>query len=132
MFCCFFSLPFVASVSAGLRKSFISSSLLLLGRPTGLIRCNPYHGSISLVPGTLWLAIPAAIDLVFMPAFLRQPAPETSSPTIFYKRNAPTSHADMVLSPTFSTFFHDTPSFPLPVSTAHLTAGFLLLPVGVC
>ena len=50
----------------------------------------------------------------------------------FTRENAPTSRADMVLSPLSSTFFHDTLSFQLPVSTAHLTAALLLLPAGAC
>ena len=34
-----------------------------------LIRCNLSHGSISLAPSILWLAIPAATDLVCPPTF---------------------------------------------------------------
>ena len=39
--------------------------------------CNPCHGSISLAPSILWLAIPAATDPVFLLAFLLRPALET-------------------------------------------------------
>ena len=49
----------------------------------------------------------------------------------FTGENSPTSHADMVLSPSCSTFFTDTPSFPPPLSTARLSAAFLLLPASV-
>ena len=40
--------------------------------------CNQCHCSILLAPNTLWLAVPAATDLVFLLTLLRQPRLETS------------------------------------------------------
>ena len=57
---------------------------------------------------------------------------EASSPSVFHRRNVPTSHADVVLFPSFSRFFTDTPSFPQPASTSHLSVVLLLLPADNC
>ena len=42
----------------------------------------------------------------------------------FLGESIPTSDEHMVLCPSFSTFFHDTPSSPQPVSTAHFSVVF--------
>ena len=60
---------------------------------------KPFY-SISLVPNILWLVIPAATDLVFLPAPL--PA-ETSSPSIFHQRKC--SHVPRRYG-SFSMIFH--------------------------
>ena len=72
------------------------------------------------------------LSFVFLPAFLRQPALGTSFLCFFLVESIPTSHADMVLSPSFSTFFHDTLSFPPPLSTARLVSGISFLPASMC
>ena len=82
---------------------------------SSLVHCNLCHGSIALPPRSLWLAIPAATDLVFLPAFVRQPTAETSLPLIFHKRNVPTSHADIYGS--FPIIVHILPRYACSASS---------------
>ena len=61
------------------------------------------HCSISLAPSTFWLAIPAATDPVFLPAFLLQLALGTSLLYLFLGKSIPTFLARVVF------FFHHLP-----------------------
>ena len=71
------------------------------------ISCSQCHCSISLAPSTLWLAIPAATDPVFLLAFLFQPPLETFLLLLFLGKNILTFLVCIVLFSSFSTAFHD-------------------------
>ena len=63
----------------------------------------------TFVPSTLWLAIPAATDPVFLLAFLLQPPLETSFTLALSWQNIFTFLVRIVLFPSLSTAFHDAP-----------------------
>ena len=95
-------------------------SLHLPGRrslSSSFFPCKPCHGSISLAPSILWLAIPAATDLVFCLLF-------------FFSL---LSKEEVFPNPTYTWFSsHHSPNpstvrfSPQPVSTAHLSVFFSL------
>ena len=70
---------------------------------------------------SVWLAIPAATDLVFLADFLRQRALGTYLLCFFLGERIPTSHADIVLSPSF---FHILPRYAF-FSTTCLQCTFI-------
>ena len=81
---------------------YSSHPLLRAIKPCFIILCvSQCHRSIPLAPSTLWLAIPAATDLEFLPAFLLQPALGTSLLHLFLGKSIPTLLARIVLFPLF-------------------------------
>ena len=89
---------------------------------------NQHHGSTSLVPSTLWLAIPVATGPVFQLAFLFQLPLETSSLLIVRGDNVPTALVCKVLLPSFSRTFCDASSSPQARTTAISLIVSLLFP----
>ena len=89
--------------------------------------CSKCRHGVSRAPSILWLAIPAATDLVFLPAFLLQPALETSLLCFFLSENIPTFQVRSVLFPSYPKAFHDALSAPRIVSTANLSVFLLCL-----
>ena len=87
--------------------------------------CNQCHCSISLAPSSLWLAIPAATDPVFLLAFLLQPHLETLLLLLFLVKNIPTFLVRTVLFPSFPKAFHDAPFSPQTHAIATLLSPFL-------
>ena len=130
---------FLYSVKSPFRGFYFSSenvfcilpSLHFTGRQSLLnhsFRAVNVITAFTLLPSTLWLAIPAATDPVFLPVLLLQPALGTSLLYFFLGRSIPTFLVCTVLFPSFSKAFHGAPSAPRAVSTAKLSVVFLLLP----
>ena len=112
------SLPFFCQRSIPLTfTSFLSvfnilPTLHLLGRESpasSFCACSQCHCSISLAPSTLWLTMPAATDPVFLLAFLLQPTLATFPLWFFLGKKIPKFLERIVLFPSFSKAFHDTP-----------------------
>ena len=83
--------------------------------------CSQCHCSIKFAPSTLWLAIPAATDPVFLLAFLLRPPLETFLHSLFLGKYVPTFLARIVLFQSFSKVFHDAPFPPQIHATATLS-----------
>ena len=82
--------------------------------------CSQCHGSTSLAPRILWLAIPAATDLVFPPAVFFSLISEPLYSIFFSAKVFPHSSVRIVLFPSFSKAFHNSLFFlrkliPLPI-----------------
>ena len=72
----------------------------------------------------LWLAIPAATGLVFLPAFLLQPVLETCLLNLILGGIIPTFHIRIVLFPSFSKAFHGAPFAPGTLSPLRICQWF--------
>ena len=73
-----------------------------------------------VAPSILWLTIPGATGLVFLPASLLQP--------LFLGENTPTIHVRVVLFPSFSKALHGAPFAPRTLFTANSSVVVHLLP----
>ena len=105
---------------------YILPALHISGREcpaSSFCACNQCHCSISLAPSTLWLAIPAATDPIFLLAFLFQPPLETFLLLLLLGKIFPHFSYVLFFSHHFSKASHDALFSQQTRTTCHFVNG---------